>query len=164
MVWGRRDHFCDIRFLSVQMRLAPAATSGARFCGELVGARKDARHSYFRYRWFPVRSRSLPSLGAFGGLVLLRQARQSGTFSGDFCNFLFCGAMAQARWRLWIRPFGIRRFRTRSRGLQSLGAIRPMVFVRRARQNGSNRGFAYRFGALSLQSLHLALAHLMHTF
>jgi hypothetical protein len=31
MVWGRRDHFCDIRFLSVHMRLAPAATFGARF-------------------------------------------------------------------------------------------------------------------------------------
>jgi hypothetical protein len=81
MVWGRRDHFCDIRFLSVHMRLAPAATSGPRFCGELVGARKNARHSNFRYRWFRVRSQSLPSLGAFGGLVLVRQARQSGTFS-----------------------------------------------------------------------------------
>lgn len=31
MVWGRRDRFCDILFLSVHMRLAPAATSSARF-------------------------------------------------------------------------------------------------------------------------------------
>ena len=61
MVWGRRDHLCDIRCLSVHIRLAPAATSGARFCGELVGARKGARHSNFRYRWFRVRSQNLSS-------------------------------------------------------------------------------------------------------
>ncbi len=65
----------------------------ARFssCGKLVlGARKDARHSNFRYRWFRVKSQSLPSLGAFGGMVLVRQARQSGTFSCVFGNFHFC--------------------------------------------------------------------------
>ncbi len=95
MVWGRRDHLYCIQFLSVHMRLAPAATSGARFCGELVGARKDARHSNFRYRWFRERSQSLPSLGAFGGMVLVGQARQSGTLSGVFRNFHFCGAMAR---------------------------------------------------------------------
>jgi hypothetical protein len=36
--------------------------------------------------------------------------------------------------------FGFRRFRVWSRGLQSLGAIGPMVLARCARQNGSNRG------------------------
>ena len=90
MVWGRRDRFCDIRFFCrftsdlLQLR-RPARV----FCGELVGARKDARHSNFRYRSFPVRSQSLPSLGAFRGLVLVWQARQSGTFSGAFrkCHF-----------------------------------------------------------------------------
>ncbi len=41
MVWGRWDHFCDIQVLVVHVRLAPAATSGARFGGELVGARKN---------------------------------------------------------------------------------------------------------------------------
>jgi hypothetical protein len=80
MVWGPWDHFCDIRFLSVHMKFALAATSGARFCGELVGARKDALHSNFRYRWFRVRPQRLPSLGAFGGMVLVRHSRQSGTF------------------------------------------------------------------------------------
>jgi hypothetical protein len=98
MVWGRWDHFCDIQFLVVHMRLAPAATSGAHFCGELVGARKNAWHSNFRYRWFPVRFQSLPSLGAFGlnfgGMVLVRQARQSGTFSGVLCNFHFARVFA----------------------------------------------------------------------
>ncbi len=83
-------------------------------------------------------------------MVLVRQARQSATFSGVFCNFHFCVAMARVYWRLWKHPFGTRRFRARSRGLQSLCAIRPMVFARRARQNGSNRGFV----APSLQSLH----------
>jgi hypothetical protein len=61
----------------------------ARFCGEPVGARKDTRHSNFRYRWFRVWSQSLPSLGAFGGLVMARQARQSGTFSVFFVTFIF---------------------------------------------------------------------------
>ena len=66
----------------------------ACFRCELVGARKNARHSNFRYCWFLVSSQSLPSLGAFGGMVLVRQARQSGTFSSVFCNSHFCGAMA----------------------------------------------------------------------
>jgi hypothetical protein len=44
------------------------------------------------------------------------------------------------------------RFRAWSRGLQSLGAIRPMVLALQARRNGSNRGFV----APSLQSPHLA--------
>jgi hypothetical protein len=61
----------------------------ARFCGELVGARKDTRHSNFRYLWFRARSQSLPSLDAFGGMVLVRQARQRETFSYVFCNFHF---------------------------------------------------------------------------
>ncbi len=47
MVWGRRDHLCYIWFLSVHIGFAPAATSGARFCSELVGSRKDALHSNF---------------------------------------------------------------------------------------------------------------------
>jgi hypothetical protein len=76
--------FC--RFTSDLLQLRRPARV---FCGELVGARKDARHSNFRYRSFPVRSQSLPSLGAFRGLVLVWQARQSGTFSGAFrqCHF-----------------------------------------------------------------------------
>ncbi len=73
MVW---DHLCHIQFLSIHMKLAPAATSGALFCGELVGARKDAWHSNSRYCWFRARSQNLPSLCAFGGMVLVRQARQ----------------------------------------------------------------------------------------
>ena len=69
----------------VRQLLRPARV----FCGELVGARKDELPSNFRYRSFPVRSQSLPSLGAFRGLVLVWQARQSGTFSGAFrqCHF-----------------------------------------------------------------------------
>jgi hypothetical protein len=78
------------------MTLAPAANSGARFCGGLVGARKDARHSNFRYRWFQARSQSLPSLGAFGGMVLVRQPRQNASNSCVFCDFHVCGAMARA--------------------------------------------------------------------
>ncbi len=53
----------------------PAVNSGARFCSELVllvGARKDALSSEFRYCWFRYcRSQSLPSLGSFGALVLV---------------------------------------------------------------------------------------------
>ena len=66
----------------VRQLLRPARV----FCGELVGARKDALPSNFRYRSFPVRSQSLPSLGAFRGLVSVWQARQSGTLSGAFCK------------------------------------------------------------------------------
>jgi hypothetical protein len=46
-------------------------------------------HSNFRYRWFRARSLSLPSLGAFGGMVLVRQARQRGTFRGVFLQLSF---------------------------------------------------------------------------
>ncbi len=119
------------------MRLAPAATSGARFCGELVGARKHARHSNFRFSWFRVRSQSLPSLGAFGAMVLVRQAHQSGTFRGVFCIFHFLRRHGASSLAAVNTSFC--RFQARSRGLQSLGEIRPMVFVQRARQNGSNR-------------------------
>ena len=97
MVW---DHLYHIQFLSIHMKLAPAATSGALFCGELVGARKDAWHSNSRYCWFRARSQSLPSLGAVGGMVLNLQARQSKTFSCVFCNFHFCCAMSHSHWRL----------------------------------------------------------------
>ncbi len=100
MVWGRQDHLCYIWFLSVHMKLAPAANSGACFCSELVGAIKDARHSDFRYHWFRARSRSLPSLSAFEGMVLVRQARQNGSNRVIFRDFYFFGAMAQAHWRL----------------------------------------------------------------
>jgi hypothetical protein len=51
----------------------------------------------------------------------------------------FCGKVGGARVDARRSNFGIRRFRARSRGLQSLGAIRPMVFARQTRQNGSNR-------------------------
>ncbi len=141
MVWGRQDHFYDIWFSSVHMRLAPAATSSAQFCGELVGARKDARHSNFRYRWFQVRSQSLLSLGAFGGMVLVRQARQSGTFSCAFCNFHFCACycckLVGARKDTLHTNFRHRWFRARSQSLPSLGVLGGMVLVRQARQSGT---------------------------
>ncbi len=58
------------------------------FCGELVGARKKPRHSHLRCRRFLARPQSLPSLGAFRGMVLVRQTRQSGTFRDVFSTFL----------------------------------------------------------------------------
>jgi hypothetical protein len=100
MVWGRRDHLCSIRFLSLHMKLAPNANSCARFCSELVGARRDSLHSSIRYHWFRARSRNLPSLGLFGDMVLVGQARQNESNRGIFCDFHFCGAMARAHCRL----------------------------------------------------------------
>jgi hypothetical protein len=105
MVWGRQDHLYNIRFLSVHMRLAPGANSGARFCGELVGARKEARSPDIRYRWFRARSQSLSSLGAFGGMVLIRQVRQNGSNRGIFCDFHFYCAMAQTGTLQLFPPF-----------------------------------------------------------
>jgi hypothetical protein len=43
MVWGRRDQFFDIWFLSVHVNLSPAANSSTHICGKLVGARKKAK-------------------------------------------------------------------------------------------------------------------------
>ncbi len=62
MVWGRRDHFCYRRVRSVHTKLAPAANSGARICGEPVGTRVDARRSDLRSSSFRARSRGLQSL------------------------------------------------------------------------------------------------------
>jgi hypothetical protein len=81
--------------------------------------------------------------------MLARQARQNWSNSGNFRDFHFCSAIARAHGLLRRLPFGTWRFRAWSQGLPCLGAIRPMVFARRARQNGSNRGFV----APSLQSL-----------
>ena len=85
---------------------------------------------------------SLHGLGAAG--PLLRPPILVGSHETcSNCEFwhAFCcrvvGASVDAR-RSDLRSS---RFRARSRGLQSLGAIGPMVLARRARQNGSNRVF-----------------------
>ena len=76
MVWGQRDHFCDIRFLSVHMRLLQLRRLARVFCCKLVGASKDAWHSNFRYRSFPVKSQSSPSLGAYAHYIGAGSARE----------------------------------------------------------------------------------------
>ncbi len=61
---GRRDQFCD-RLFGGSHETCSSANSGARFCGELVGARVDARRSDFGFHLFRARSRGLPSLDVF---------------------------------------------------------------------------------------------------
>jgi hypothetical protein len=43
MVWGRRDQFFDIWFLSVHVNLTPAANYSTHIFGKPVGARKNAK-------------------------------------------------------------------------------------------------------------------------
>jgi hypothetical protein len=89
MVWGRQDHFFDTQFWSFHARLADAATSGARFCSEPVGARVNAQRSNFRSSRYWARSRCLQSLVTFGCMVLVQLARQNGLNRGIFCDFHF---------------------------------------------------------------------------
>ena len=100
MIGGRGGHFCDIRFWSVHMKLAPTTNSGARFCGQPVGARIDARRSEFRSLSFRARSRGLKSLGSFKRMVSDRRALKNGSNRGIFRDPRFCGAMARVCGRL----------------------------------------------------------------
>ena len=56
------------------------------------------------------------------------------------CSALFCGKLIGARVVVRASDFEIHRCRAWSRGLQSFCAFGCMALVRRARQNGSNRG------------------------
>jgi hypothetical protein len=127
--------------LSVHVNLTPAANSRMHIFGKPVGARKNAKSKDLRYRWFRARSRSLPSLGAFGGMVLIRQERKNGSNRGIFFIFQFCGTMTCAHVKLCRRPFGTWLCQARSQGLQSSVSFGPIVSARRARQNGLNRDF-----------------------
>ena len=82
------------RFWAIHARLAGAATSGAHFCREPVGARVDAQRSNFRSSRYRARSRCLQSLGAFGLMVLVQLARGNGSNRGIFAIFIF-----EALWR-----------------------------------------------------------------
>ncbi len=56
-----------------------------------------------------------------------------------------CGKVVGSSVDARSSDFKLRRVRAWSRGLQNLGAIRPMVLARRARQNGLKRGIFLDF-------------------
>jgi hypothetical protein len=79
-------------------------------------------------------------LGAVG--PLLRQPILVGSHAPAANSGVhFCGRVVGASVDARRSDFRSSRCRARSRGLQSLGAIGPMVLARRARRNGSNRVF-----------------------